>query len=51
MPFQTRFLQGLVVDDYDAMGSQGEKIVRPSPFGLRTYIAEYIGIDQNLYGL
>jgi hypothetical protein len=25
MPFQTRFLQGLVVDDYDVMGSQDEK--------------------------
>ena len=33
------------------MGSQGEKFVRPSPFGLRTDIAAYIGVDRNLNGL
>ena len=51
MSCQTRFLQGLFVDDYDSMSSQGEKFVRPSPFGLRTDIAAYIGVDQNLDGL
>jgi hypothetical protein len=45
---QTRFLQGLCVDDYDSMGSQGEKYARPSPFKLRTDIAANIGINQNL---
>ena len=48
MSFQTRFPQGPVVDDYDA---KQKEIVRPSPFGLRTYIAEYIGVDQHLNGL
>ena len=51
MSCQTRFLQGLFVDDYDSMGSEGEKFVRPSPFGLRTDFAAYIGVDQNLDGL
>jgi hypothetical protein len=32
------------------MGSEGEKFVRPSPFGLRTDITAYIGVDQNLDG-
>jgi hypothetical protein len=36
---------------YDSMGSQGEQFVRPSPFGLRTDITAYIGVDQNLDGL
>jgi hypothetical protein len=49
MSCQTRFLQGVFVDDYDSMGSQGEKFVRP--FGLRTDIAAYIGVDQKLDGL
>jgi hypothetical protein len=30
------------------VGSEGEKFIKPSPFGLRTDIAAYIGIDQNL---
>jgi transposase len=51
MSCQTRFFQGLVVDDYDSMGSEREKFVRPSPFGLRTDIAAYIGVDQSLDGL
>jgi hypothetical protein len=51
MSCQTRFLQGLFVDDYDFMVSQGEKIVRPSPFGLRTDFVAYIGVYQNLNGL
>ena len=50
MSYQTRFLQGLFVDDYDSMGSKGEKNVRPPPFGLKTDIAAYIGVDQNLDG-
>ena len=28
MSCQTRFLQGLFVDDYDSMGSEGDKFVR-----------------------
>lgn len=48
MSCQTRFLPGLVVDGYDSMGSQGDKLVRPSPFGLRIDIAASIGLDQNL---
>jgi hypothetical protein len=48
---QTRFLQGLFVDDYDSMGSQGEKFVRPSPFGLRTDLVAYIGVSQSINGL
>jgi hypothetical protein len=51
MSCQTRFLQGLFVDDYDSMGSQGGKFVRHPPFGLRTDIATYIGVDQKLDGL
>jgi hypothetical protein len=51
MSCQTRFLQGLFVDDYDSMGSQGEQFVRPTPFGMRTDIATYIGVDQNVDGL
>ena len=47
MSCQTRFFQGMFVDDYDSMGSQGEKFVRPSPFWLRTDIAAYIDVDQN----
>ena len=50
MSCQTRFLQGLFVDNYDSMGSQGEIFVRPSPFGPRTDIAVYIGVDKNLDG-
>jgi hypothetical protein len=48
MSCQTRFLQGLFVDDYDSIGLQRDKFVRPLPFGLRTDIAAYIGVDQNL---
>jgi hypothetical protein len=51
MSCQSRFLQGLFVDDYDFTGSRGEKFVRLSPFGLRTDIAAYIGVNQNLDGL
>jgi hypothetical protein len=47
MSCQTQFVQGMFVDDYDSMGSQGEIFVRPSPFRLRTDIAAYIGVNQN----
>ena len=50
MSGQTRFLQGLFLDNYDSMGS-GEKFARPSPFGMGIDIAAYIGVDQNLDGL
>ena len=51
MSCQTRFFQGMFVDDYDSMGSQGEIFVRPSPLRLRTDIAAYIGVNQNAGGL
>ena len=51
MSCQTQFLQGLFVDDYDFLDLQGEHFVSPSPFGLRTDIAAYISVDQNLDGL
>jgi hypothetical protein len=51
MSCQTRFFQGMFVDDYDSVCSPGEIFVRPSPFRLRTDIAAYIGVNQNAGGL